>query len=890
MSIWRQLTRGFGVLTNRAGADRELSDELRHYVEQSAAERVAHGSSLSEAHRDALLEIGNMTVAREHIRSYGWENRIASLLGDVQYAARRLRRAPGFTTVSIVTLALGIGASTAIFSAVNPIFFAALPYPDAQRLVVISDRTADGQALDVTFGSYLEIARRAHSFARMAPIRAWEPAMIGTGKPERLTGERVGADFFRVLGVSPVLGRDFQAGDDVPNGPNVVILSNALWQRRFGGDRDILGRTVRLNDTDFEVIGVMPRDFENVLAPLADVWAPLQYELTFGAQSREWGHHLRLAARLASGVGVEQARAELERIARTPVAEFPRVPWASLDNGLSVTSLQADVTRGIRPMLIAVLVAVMLVLAIVCVNVTNLMLARSAQRRGEFAMRAALGAGRMRLARQVLTESLTLALAGGVLGMLVAEVAIRAIVALSPPELPRLAAIRLDGTVFAFGFVITTLVGIAAGILPALGATGQNLNEETRDSSTRTTGSDRGARGVLVVTEVALALVLLVSAGLLLKSIDHVLAVRVGFDARNLVTMQVQQSAPRLQDTDTAAALRLDSARNREWIDALDAVRRVPGVTAAALTSLLPLSGDMDTYGVHFETDNNVENDGAALRYAVTPGYFDVMRIPLRSGRLLDARDVAGAPRAVVINESFAKRRFRGQDALGKRLRFGPEEGDWYTVVGIVGDVKRSSMEVDAPDAIYLSPAQWHWVDNVMSLVVRARGNATALTPAIRDAVWSVDKDLPISRIATMRELVDRSVSDRRFAMLLFVAFGFTALILAAVGIHGVLSGSVTERIREIGVRAALGASPGDVVRMVLRRGMTLTGAGVLLGLIASGLASRVVVSMLFGVSRLDAATYLGVAALLSAVAAVACVLPAIRAARVDPASTLKTI
>ena len=324
--------------------------------------------------------------------------------------------------------------------------------------------------------------------------------------------------------------------------------------------------------------------------------------------------------------------------------------------------------------------------------------------------------------------------------------------------------------------------------------------------------------------------------------------------------------------------------------DALDAVRRVPGVTAAAFTSLLPLSGDMDTYGVHFESDNESKNDGAALRFAVTPSYFDVMGIPLRSGRLLDARNVADAPRAVVINESFAKRRFAGQDALGKRLRFGPEEGDWYTIVGIVGDVKRSAMEVVAPNAIYMSPAQWHWVDNVMSLVVRAHGNATHLTPALRDAIWSVDKDLPISRVATMRELVDRSLSDRHFAMLLFVAFGLTALILAAVGIHGVLSGSVTERIREIGVRAALGASPRDVVRMVLRRGMTLTIAGVLLGLIASALASRVVVSMLFEVSRLDAATYLGVAALLSAVAAVACVLPAIRAARVDPSSTLKSI
>jgi putative ABC transport system permease protein len=362
----------------------------------------------------------------------------------------------------------------------------------------------------------------------------------------------------------------------------------------------------------------------------------------------------------------------------------------------------------------------------------------------------------------------------------------------------------------------------------------------------------------------------------------------VGFDSSHLLTMQVQQLARAQSDSSVEA--RIDSARNLEWIGALEAVRRVPGVTAASFVSLLPLSGDRDTYGVHFEGDNDANDEGAALRYAVTPGFFEAMKIPLRHGRLLDGRDVAGAPRAAVINESFAKRKFAGANAIGKRFRFGPQEGDWYTIVGVVGDVKQSSLNVDVDDAVYMSPAQWHWVDNTMSLVVRARGDATTLTPAIRDAIWSTDKDLPISRIATMRDLVDRSLSDRRFAMILFVAFGVTALILAAVGIHGVLSGSVTERIREIGVRAALGASPADVVRMVLRKGMALTGAGIAFGLIASGIASRVVVSMLFGVSRLDPATYLAVAALLCCVAGVACVLPALRAARVDPSSTLRTI
>jgi putative ABC transport system permease protein len=889
MSLWRQLQRGLSVLTRRTAEDRDVSDELSHYVEMSAAERVTRGASRAEARRDAMLEIGNMTVARERVRSYGWENVVSSLAGDFRYALRRLHQAPGFTVVAVVTLALGIGASTAIFSAVNPIFFAALPYPDARSLVTISDRGTDGTPLDITFGTYLEIARRSHSFVRTAAVNAWQPAMIGTGTPERLSGERVGADYFRTLGVAPILGRDFRAEDDVPNGPHVAILSNALWQRRFGGARDVVGRSIRLGGDDFEVIGVMPRDFENVLAPSADIWAPLQYELTFGAESREWGHHLRVVGRLAPGVALDGARRELDRIAHTKVAEFPRVPWASLENGLATSSLQADVTRGIRPVLIAVLAAVLLVLAIVCVNVTNLMLARSAQRRGEFAMRAALGAGRTRLARQVLTESLVLALTGGALGMFVAQAGIRAIVALSPLELPRAGAIRLDAPVFAFGLVLTTIVGVIAGILPALGATGRDLHSGTKESSTRTAGNDRGARGVLVMAEVALALVLLIGAGLLLKSIDRVLSVDVGFDPAHLVTMQVQQPAAS-STADSTALQQISADRILKWTEALDAVRRTPGVTAASFASLMPLNGDYDSYGVHFEGESDQKDDGAATRYAVMPGYFETMGIPLRRGRALDERDAANAPRAVVISESLAKRKFPGQDALGKRLRFGPPEGDWYTVVGVAANVKQSALDVGDADAIYMSPAQWHWVDNVMSIAVRTRGDAASFAPRIRDAIWSVDHELPISRIATMHELLDRSVSDRRFAMILFVAFGLTALLLAAVGIHGVLSGSVTERIREIGVRAALGAAPLDVVRMVLRRGMTLTGVGVALGLIVSVLASRVVLSMLFGVSRLDPTTYLSVTILLSAVAAIACVLPALRAARIDPASTLKTM
>jgi putative ABC transport system permease protein len=879
MSLWRQLTHGLRVLVNRGAADRDVVDEVEHYLEQSAAAHIQRGLSADQAQRAARMELGNTTIVREEVRAGGWEQIIGTGLADCWYAARRLRDSPGFTAVGVITLALGIGATTAIFSAVNPILFEPLPYPQADRITMIADASADGQPRDVTFGTYRELAQRSHLFEALAPFKAWQPTMVSDAEPERLSGQRVGAGFFHALGVSPFIGRDFHADDDRPNGPNVTILSYGLWRKRFEGDRTIVGRHVKLDDKEYLVIGVLPGGFENVLAPLAELWAPLQYNTVFGPDSREWGHHLRMVARMRRGVRLDAARRELNEIAHAPTSEFPRVPWASLQNGFLATSLQAAVTGPIRPALLAVLGAVVLVLAIACVNVTNLLLARGAQRRGEFAMRAALGASRSRLIRQLITESLLLSLIGGLLGLAVAEFGVRTLVTLSPPELPRVGAIRLDRTVLAFGAIVTTVIGVLVGLIPAVDASRRDLQAGLQESSRRMAGGHQRTRSALVVAEVALALVLLVSAGLLLRSIGRVFEVPVGFDASRLLTMQVQESGRRFQT---------DSARYRFYADALDAVRAVPGVAAAAFTALLPLSGDIDTYGVHFEIDRSAKEDGAALRYAVTPGYFEAMRIPLRRGRLLDARDSRGAPRVAMINESFARRKFRGREALGQRLRFGPDEGDWYTVAGVVGDVRQSSFDVDLPNAIYVPADQWHWVDSLMSLVVRGRGDAAALTPAIRSAIWSVDKDQPIVRIATMDALVGRSVADRRFALILFEAFGLVALALAATGIYGVLSGGVAERTREIGVRSALGASRAEIVSLVARQGMTLAGLGTAIGLTGAVAASEALVTLLFGVSRFDPPTYAAVVALLLIVATGASAIPAWRAARVDPAITLR--
>jgi predicted permease len=715
-------------------------------------------------------------------------------------------------------------------------------------------------------------------------MKPWQPTFTGADQPERVDGQRVSGSYFRLLGVAPALGRDFQAADDILHGPKVVIVSNGVWRRRFGADNTIIGRDIKLDDDPYTVSGIMPAGFDNVLAPSAEFWSPLQYDNgnIVSQQTREWGHHLRMVGRLKTGVSMLQARNDLARIAHTPVSEFPRPPWASLDHGFIANSLRSDLASGVKPALVAISGAVLLVLLIACVNVTNLLLARGAQRRGEFAMRAALGAGRWRLVRQLLAESLLLATLGGALGMMVAQFGVRALVALSPPELPRVDAIRLDGTVFVFALGISALIGLVGGLIPARQASRGDLHMGLQQSSARTAGGQQLTRRTLVVTEFAIALVLLVSAGLLLRSLQRLFAIDPGFDAAHVLTMQVQESGHRFDD---------DSARARFFTQALEAVRQVPGVASAAFTSQLPLSGDYESFGVQFAADPN-DNSEVGLRYAVSPGYFEAMRIPLRRGRVLDEHDGVGAPLAVLLSESFARRKFPGQDPLGQRLRVGPDIGradrPWGTVVGVVGDVKQASLALSDSDAFYTSTTQYAWVDSVQSLVARMRGDAAANTRAIKNAIWSVDRDQPVVRVATMDSLLAKSEAERHFVLILFEAFGLVALVLAATGIYGVLSGSVTERMREIGVRVAVGATRGDILALVIRQGLMLTAFGIVIGLAGAMAASQALITLLFGVSGLDPATYFGVIVLLTGVSLIACGFPAWRAAQIDPANTLR--
>jgi putative ABC transport system permease protein len=800
-------------------------------------------------------------------------------LSDLRFAIRLLAHRPGFTALAVITLALGIGATTAIFSAVYPILVAPLPYPHPERIAMVWEREKDGSQDNLGWQTFDDLDRANTSFEALAAMSYSNVTMTGKDQPEQLKGQRVSPPFFAVLGVAPALGRAFLPADDIRNTPRVVILANGLWRNRFGGDSSVVGRLITLDGNPYTVVGVMPAGFENVAAPQAQYWMPLRYDASLPYACRTC-RHLRVMGRVKQGVTVAQAAREMSTIFSNIQRDQP-TSYSSL--GLSLPQLQDDITTTVRPVMLAVLGAVLLVLLSACANVTNLLLARGVQRQGEFAIRAALGAERGRVVRQLLTESLLLAAAGGVAGAVIAEVGVKALVALSPAGLPMLSSITVNGPVLAFGFVTTTIVGIVFGLVPALHASRADLHQGIKQGTRRTAGSSRVTRAALVISEVALAIVLLVGSGLLLRSTQRVFAVNPGFDASHLLTMQVQAGGKSLPNDTVVRAF---------FEHALETVRREPGVEAAAFTSQLPMSGDFDgqTVAIKAHPRANPADNPSPFRYGVSAGYFEAMRIPLRRGRTFTAQDLAEAPHVAIVNETFARKYWPDDEPIGQLVSTNdPAKGQWMEVVGVVGDLKQLALSQGESDAIYVPEAQWNFADQSMSLVVRAKGDAASIAPAVRRAVWSVNKDQPIVRVITASQLVAQSESQRRFALVLFEAFALVALVLAAAGIYGVLAGTVTERLREIGVRSALGASRRDILTMIVRQGLGLTALGAMLGIVGALGLSHLIASLLFGVSPLDPATYAGVTVVLGVVSLGACLVPALRASRVDPMVTLRT-
>lgn len=850
-------------------------------LEETFRAEVAAGRSVRSMRRWYWLETFRAPLSRDRVpvSSPHGDGIMQNTLHDLRFALRLLARKPGFTALAVITLALGIGATTAIFSVVYPIVVEPLPYPNANRVLMIYEREKkDGERSYLGFSTFADFVRDSKSFESMAAMGYGSVTMTGGDQPEVLASQHVSPAYFDVLGVHPAIGRGFRPEDDVRNTPRVVILADALWRGRFGGDSAIVGKTITMDALPFIVVGVMPAGFVNFLAPKAQLWTPLRYDATLPYACRDC-RHLRVIGRLKPDETLTHASREMDAIFQRIVHDYPD-KYSSI--GLLMPTLQADLTQEVKPILYTLLGAVVLVLLIACANVTNLLLARASQRQGELSIRAALGAERGRVVRQLLTESLLLAALGGTAGVLVAIGGVKAIVALGPPELPQMWPVTINAPVLIFAIAIITIVGIVFGLVPAFHATRADLHEGVKRGTRRTAGSSRFTRGALVISEVALAIVLLVGSGLMLRTASRVFSVKPGFDSNGLLTMQVQAGGTHLYN-DTLVRAFYDRA--------IEAVRAVPGVEAAALTNQLPMSGDYDGQGTHIEAHPaaNPADDPGPFRYGVSTGYIETMRIPVVRGRSITAQDKAGAPLVALVNESFAKKYWPGEDALGQRISLqDPVKGPWLEVVGIVGDVKQLSLSSTKNDGVYIPEAQWPYADGAMSLVVRAKGDAAALTPSIERAIWSVDKDQPVRRIAMAAQLVSQSEWQRTFALFLFEAFAFVALVLAAAGIYGVLAGTVTERMREIGVRAALGASRTDILSMVVRQGIGLTAIGALIGVAAAAALSRVMSGLLFGVSPHDPATYAGVTVVLGLVALGACLVPAMRAARVDPMETLR--
>jgi putative ABC transport system permease protein len=799
----------------------------------------------------------------------------SSFLRDLRYALRTLARNPGFACVSILALALGVGANSAIFTVVQSVLLRPLPFHKSNQLIVVRERNlkAGFPQFSLSPGNYLDYRDHNHTFSRFAAFTGQGLNLSGGAEPERLRGARVTTDFFDVLGVGPSLGRPFTAQEGQLGSQHVVILSDALWQRRFAGGKDVLGKQVKMNEEMYTVVGVMPKGFQ--FPNRAETWTPL----AMNAQNwqQRGGHYLSGIARLKEGGSLAAAQADLNQIAARAEKAFPdsNSGWDT-----TLSGLQESVVGRIRPLMLTLMAAVGFVLLIACVNLANLLLSRSSARRREIGIRNALGAGRGRLVRQLLTESLLLSAMGAAFGLILAWAGTRLLVNLNPSILPRAREISLDGSVVLFTIAVAALTGILFGLAPALHMAKTDLIAAFREGGRgNSIGFRRNAlRSVLVVGEVALALVLLCGAGLLMRSFYQLQSIDPGFDPRDVLTFRTNLPG---------AKYKTDEQQTAFYTQALDRIRALPGVSVAGAAHIFPLSGD--DYILSFVQVGKppvpVGNQPSAAYYASTPGYFGALRIPIRTGRDFTAHDNAGAPPVVIISESMARQFYPDENPLGQIIRIGNGTKP-AQIVGIAGDVRDTELESKGRAAMYQPAAQSPF--GSMYFAVRTERDPAAAIAGVRAAIREMDPELPLDAVGTAEALVESSLSQRRFAMVLMGTFAGLALVLAMVGIYGVISYSVTQATQEIGIRMALGARSGDVLRMVLGYAALLMSAGIVVGMAAALGAGRLLASQLFEVKSYDPVTYAVVGAALAGTALAACLIPAYRAMRVDPVIALR--
>ena len=805
---------------------------------------------------------------------------MSSFLKELRHASRSLLNRPGFTAVVVLVLALGIGANTAFFSVMNAVLLRALPYPDPDRLVMVwEDVSALGFPRNTPApANYLDWKVQSTVFEKMAAYDHQSSNLTGRGEPERIDGERVSADLFSLLGVAPALGRAFLPEEDRAGAPSVAVLSDGLWRRRFGADPDLVGRTISLDSRPVLVVGVMPRGF-HFPSRKSEIWVPLAMDQEESAN--RGGHYLEVVARLAPGASLSQAQAEMEAIAARLQKDYPRT---NTNVGAVVVPLHEELVGESRPALLVLLGAVGFVLLIACANVANLLLARAASREREMAVRAALGAGRGRLIRQLLTESLILSLTGGAAGMGLSAWGAQFLGSLAPESLAPLPGPGLEKSVLAFCLGLSLLTGFLFGIGPALQVSRVDLIEQLKQGGlSRGSGRNR-MRGVLVVSEIALALLLLAGAGLMLKSFARLRSQDPGFRPDRSLTMRMILSEAKYPG----------AAQRRAFYDRLlEKVASLPGVESQAMVSFLPLTftGGHYSFSIEGSPVEVAANLPTAVYRAVSPQYFQTLGIPLFRGRGFTDQDWEGTSPVVVIDRILAERFWPGEDAVGKRLKLGESDSSqpWQTVVGVVGNVRQIQLSAELKPEIYVS---YHQEGSIFAaprdLVVRTAGDPEALTATVRSQVWEVDPDQPVSDIQTMNQILAANLSRPRFSSLLLGAFAGAALLLSAVGIYGVISYLTEQRTRELGIRAALGADRRDILKLVVGTGLRLTLAGVLLGLAGALALGRLLSSLLYGVSASDPLTLAGVTLLLASVSILAAYLPARRALRVDPVVALR--
>jgi predicted permease len=891
--LWSRLRSWAHALLNRSGTESEMDAELRSHIAAYAEDLVRTGVPQQEAMRQARMEFGGIESVKEECRESRGVSFIETLLQDIRFGLRMLHKSPGFTVVAVLTLALGIGANTSLFSVVNGVLLNPLPYPHPDQVVIASNTSSTLPETWISYPDFLDWVRDNHSFSSLAAYESLVSFnLLGQGEPERISVTEISSGFFPTLGVTPVLGRNLSPAEDQLNGPPAVILSGGFWKTKFGGLADIVGKAINLNGTDYTVVGVLPENFyfccENISFRLSDVYVPLGADKNPWMRDRKFHPGIYAIGRLQPGVTLAQARADMDGIACSLAAAYPDT---DKDQGIRVTPLKQVMVRDIRPFLLVLLAAVGFVLLIACVNVANLLLARSTGRVREFAIRAALGASQGRVIRQLLTESVLLAMAGGALGLLLASWGIRAALSMLPSALPRASDVRMDPHVLLFTLIVSLLAGVLFGLAPALKISQPDLQETLKEGGRGVSGARYRAQGVFVIIEMALTVVLLVGAGLTIRTLVGLWSVNPGFDPHNVLSFNVG-FPPSIASAD-ATQIRASFGQ------LTDKIAAVPGVQSASLmNAALPMG---DRYDLNFWIDGQPKPATAnsmplSLWYLVGPDYLKVMKIPLLRGRFLTAQDDANSPGVCVIDEHFSRKYFGNQDPLGKRLNFDLVYKQ-LEIVGVVGHVKQFGLDENgrslARAQLYASALQLPddltkaWV-SLTGYMIRTQGSPDALAASIRDALRGFNSKAVMFHTETMDSIVARSLASRRFGMILLAVFAALALVLASIGLYGVVSYVAGQRAHEIGIRLALGARRSDILKMVLVQGTRLAVTGVAAGLVVAAGLTRLMAKILYGVSATDPLTFTVVAVILTLVALAACYIPARRAMRVDPMIALR--